>query len=128
GVAAFFARVCPSMLDAGVTAYWNIDPAIGRGFVDNVRKITQCLLDVRGGRLRVLKAEGRLDALQDISYRLQVTDGGIELDSPPAGGRLARGLAAVRAQHGLSQHELAVIAGVTPSAISQAESGTRGLS
>ncbi len=128
GVAAFFARVCPSMLDAGVTAYWSIDAALGRTFVDHVRQITQCLLDVRDGRLRVLKAEGRPDALQDISYRLRVTDDGIELGSAPAGGRLARGLAAVRSQHGLTQQELAAIAGVTPSAISQAESGARGLS
>ena len=127
-LAAFFARICPSMLDAGVTAYWSIDPGLGRGFVEHVRQITQCLLDVRGARLRVLKAEGRPEALQDISYRMTVTDDRIELTSPPAGGRLARGLAAVRQQHGLNQHELAVIAGVTPSAISQAESGVRGLS
>src|SRR5690606_31606331 len=35
---------------------------------------------------------------------------------------------ALRAQLGLTQHELAQVAGVTPSAISQAESGARGLS
>lgn len=127
-LASFFARVCPSMLDAGVTAYWNVAPGLGRGFVDHVRQITQCLLDVRNGRLRVLKAEGRPDALQDISYRLDASDGHVGLVSPPAGGRLARGLAAVRRQHGLTQQELAAIAGVTPSAISQAESGVRGLS
>lgn len=127
-VFAFFARVCPAMLEAGVTAYWRIDGSLGRGFVDHVRQITQCLLDVRGERLRVLKAEGRPDVLQGISYQL-VTDGEqVDIESAPAGGRLARGLVAVRRQLGLTQQELARIAGVTPSAISQAESGVRGLS
>lgn len=127
-VSAFFARVCPAMLDAGVTAYWSIDSMLGRSFTDHVRQITQCLLDVRGGRLRVLKAEGRADALQDITYQLQISDDDLVVDSPPAGGRLARGLSAVRQQFGLTQQELATVAGVTPSAISQAESGVRGLS
>ena len=127
-VFAFFARVCPAMLEAGVTAYWRIDGSLGRAFVDHVRQITQCLLDVRGGRLRVLKAEGRPDVLQGIAYQLVTSGDRIEVTSAPAGGRLARGLTAVRRQLGLTQQELARIAGVTPSAISQAESGTRGLS
>ena len=125
---AFFERVCPAMLDAGVTAYWSIDPSLGRGFVEHVRQITQCLLDVRKGRLRVVKAEGRPEALQHISYRLHHDDARIVVTPPPAGGRLARGLAAVREELGMSQHDIAAAAGVTPSAISQAESGTRGLS
>jgi transcriptional regulator with XRE-family HTH domain len=124
----FFERVCPAMLDAGVTAYWSIDGALGRPFVEHVRQITQCLLDVRGGNLRVLKAEGRPDALQGISYQLHVDDTGLTLTPWPAGGRLARGLSAVRQQFGLTQHDLAEAAGVTPSAISQAQSGARGLS
>lgn len=126
--ANFFARVCPAMLQAGVTAYWQIDDTLGRTFVDQVRQITQCLLDVRSGRLRVLKAEGRPDALQGIAYRLHVEDGDVHVESAPAGGRLARGMAGIRQQLGLTQHELAAVAGVTPSAISQAEAGTRGLS
>lgn len=124
----FFERVCPAMLDAGVTAYWSIDASLGRGFVEHVRQITQCLLDVRKSRLRVVKAEGRPEALQHISYRLHHDDAQIVVTPPPAGGRLARGLAAVREELGLSQFEVATAAGVTPSAISQAESGTRGLS
>lgn len=124
----FFERICPAMLQAGVTAYWCIDGSLGRGFVEHVRQITQCLLDARGGRLRVLKAEGRPDALLGISYQLAVTDAEIVATSAPAGGRLARGLTALRAQLGLTQQELAALAEVTPSAISQAESGARGLS
>lgn len=125
---AFFERVCPAMLDAGVTAYWSIDASNGRGFVEHVRQITQCLLDVRQGRLRVVKAEGRPDDLQHISYRLEVDGDQVTVLPGPAGGRLARGLLAVRDELGLSQHDLAVAAGITPSAISQAESGARGLS
>ena len=124
----FFARVCPAMLQSGVTAYWHVDDVFGRPFVEDVRQITQCLLDVRRGRLRVLKAEGRPDALQGITYRLRVHDQTIEATAAAAGGRLARGLTAIRHQLGLSQQELAAIANVTPGAISQAEAGNRGLS
>ena len=127
-VSAFFERVCPAMLEAGVTAYWQVGSALGPSFVEHARQITQCLLDVRHDRLRVLKAEGRPDALQGISYRLQHDVSHVDVIPPPAGGRLARGLATLRSELGLSQLELAAAAGVTPSAISQAESGARGLS
>lgn len=124
----FFAQVCPSMLQAGVTAYWSLGPTFGRPALDSVRQITQCLVDVRGGRLRVLKAEGRAASQQAVSYRLRVADGDVVATLAPAGGRLARGLVALRSELGLTQQELATIGGVTPSAISQAESGARGLS
>jgi transcriptional regulator with XRE-family HTH domain len=127
-VSAFFERVCPAMLEAGVTAYWRVGSPLGPSFIEHARQITQCLLDVRHDRLRVLKAEGRPDALHDISYRLHHDGGDVGLIAPPAGGRLARGLATIRKELGLSQLELATAAGVTASAISQAESGTRGLS
>ena len=127
--ARFFGRVCPTMLQIGVTAYWGIDSSLGRAFAEDVRQITQCMVDVRGGRLRVLKAEGRPRALEGITHRLQLDDSGrIIVSSGPAGGRLARGLIAVRQQLGLTQQELANVAEITPSAISQAESGGRGLS
>jgi transcriptional regulator with XRE-family HTH domain len=127
--ARFFGRVCPAMLQAGVTAYWGIDSSLGRAFTEDVRQITQCLVDVRGGRMRVLKAEGRPRALEGITHRLHLDDENRIAVSPgPAGGRLARGLIALREQFGLTQQELAALAEVTPSAISQAEAGTRGLS
>lgn len=128
GGQGFFERICPAMLHAGVTAYWCVGSAFGRVAIEQVRQITQCLLDVRDGRLRVLKAEGRPDALLGITYQLRQEGDEIVAASAPAGGRLARGLSALRAQLGLTQHELAQLAGVTPSAISQAESGSRGLS
>jgi transcriptional regulator with XRE-family HTH domain len=126
--AKFFGRLCPAMLQAGVTAYWSIDGALGRTFAEDVRQITQCMLDVRSGRLRVLKAEGRPNAMEGMIHRLHVDDGRITVSLGPAGGRLARGLIAVREQLGLTQQDVAAMAGVTASAISQAESGARGLS
>lgn len=124
---AFFSHVCPNMLDAGITAYWAVGKGTGRAVLDGVRQITQCLLSVRDGRLQVLKAEGRNEALLGIAYHVTRTGDGVEIVAPAAGGRLARGLVAVRRELGLTQAELATIAGVTPSAISQAESGARGL-
>lgn len=125
----FFGRICPAMLQAGVTAYWGIDSSLGRSFLEDVRQITQCMVDVRGGRMRVLKAEGRPRALEGVTHRLQLDDDGRIAVSPgPAGGRLARGLIALREQLGLTQQDLAKLAEVTPSAISQAEAGARGLS
>jgi transcriptional regulator with XRE-family HTH domain len=127
--ARFFGRVCPAMLQAGITAYWGVDSSLGRAFTEDVRQITQCMIDVRGGRVRVLKAEGRPRALEGITHRLQLDDENRITVSPgPAGGRLARGLVALREQLGLTQQELAALADVTPSAISQAEAGARGLS
>lgn len=124
----FFSRVCPSMLQAGVTAYWSIGSAFGRQAIDSVRQITQCLIDVRGERLRVLKAEGRAASQQAVSYRLTHESGEVVATIAPAGGRLARGLVALRQELAMTQSELAEVAGVTASAISQAESGARGLS
>jgi transcriptional regulator with XRE-family HTH domain len=124
----FFGRVCPTMLQAGVTAYWGVDTSLGRPFAEDVRQITQCMVDVRGGRMRVLKAEGRPRALEGITHRLVLDKDGITVSPGPAGGRLARGLIAIREQLGLTQQDLAALADVTPSAISQAEAGARGLS
>ncbi len=125
---AFFSRVCPAMLDAGVTAYWSVHSGLGSASIESIRQITQCLIDVRSGGLRVLKAEGRSALHPGVTYRLSTADGPIVATVTPAGGRLAQGLGVLRADLGLTQRELATIAGVTPSAISQAESGTRGLS
>lgn len=125
----FFSRTCPSMLQAGVTAYWSVGPGLGRPALQAIRQITQCFIDVRDDRLRVLKAEGRPASQQDVSYRLEIdADGEVAVAITPAGGRLARGLVALRRDLAMTQQELAKIAGVTASAISQAESGARGLS
>ncbi len=124
----FFARSCPSMLQAGITAYWSVGPEFGGPSIETIRQITQCLIDVRGRRLRVLKAEGRSGRDHGPTFALDVAFGEVAVSPAPEGGRLARGLAALRHDLGLTQRELADIGGVTASAISQAESGARRLS
>lgn len=126
---AFFVRSCPSMLQAGAVTYWRIPRGLGAPFIDRVRQVTQCLLELRDGRMRVVKAEGRPGTVLDSMHQITLgAPGSIIVVSNVAGGRLARGLTAVRRDLGLTQAQLAAAAGVTPSAVSQAESGARGLS
>jgi len=126
---AFFSRVCPRMFDAGAIAYWRAPRRdLGAPFVDQVQKVTQCVLEVGRGWLRIVKAEGRPSTVQGLQLGLSVDDEGVHLDHERAVGRLGRGLELVRRQRSLSQADLARLAGVTASAISQAEAGRRGLS
>ena len=126
---AFFSRVCPRMFDAGAIAYWRAPRRdLGGVFLDQVQKVTQCVLEVGVRSLRVVKAEGRPGGVQGVQLGLTADEGGIHLDNERALGRLARGLEQVRRQRHLTQADLARIAGVTSSAISQAEAGRRGLS
>lgn len=125
---AFFARTCPAMLQAGALMYWRAPRTLGPAFLERVRQITQCLLEIRGDQLFVLKAESRPSALAGSAHEIDLVGDTLTITANPTGGRLARGLAAVRKDLGLTQAQLAEAAGVTPSAISQAESGARGLS
>jgi transcriptional regulator with XRE-family HTH domain len=61
-------------------------------------------------------------------FRYRVEQGKPVLAAAPAAARLGTALRAVRTDRGLSQSALARLAGVSPSAISQAERGQRGLS
>ena len=126
---AFFSRVCPRLFDLGAVAYWRAPRAqLGRSFVEQVTNVTQCVLEVGDGHLRVVKAEGRPASVQGRLLRLQVTNGVVRLEDERALGRLGRGLERVRRERNLHQSDLARMAGITPSAISQAEAGRRGLS
>lgn len=124
----FFARTCPMMLQTDAITYWRVPRSLGPAFLERLRQVTQCMLELRADQLHVLKAEGRPAAVQGSVHRLDATGGTPRFVHDPAGGRLARGLAAVRKDLGLTQAQLAEAAGVTPSAVSQAESGSRGLS
>ena len=125
----FFSRVCPMLFDLGAVAYWRAPRReLGDAFLDKVAKVTQCVLEVGGDHLRVIKAEGRPAAVQGQLFQLAVDDGSLRLRNERALGRLAQGLQRLRRERGLSQGELARLAGVTASAISQAEAGRRGLS
>jgi transcriptional regulator with XRE-family HTH domain len=121
-----FSRVCPQMFDLGTVAYWRASPTGSRSILDGVRRVTQCFIDVSGGHLRVVKAEGRT-GIQGRIFKLRVDGGEVHLDQERALGRLAEGLRALRSERHLTQSDLARLAGVSPSAISQAEAGRRGL-
>jgi transcriptional regulator with XRE-family HTH domain len=125
----FFSHVCPRLFDLGAIAYWWAPRSLGAPFIGEVRRVTQCVVEERRSQLRVVKAEGRPSTLQGKLFHLDTSaDGDITLRAEVALGRLGQGLARLREERHLSQAELARLAGVSPSAISQAEAGLRGLS
>lgn len=127
---AFFTRVCPRLFDLGAIAYWRAPRrALGSAFIEEVRKVTQCVVEERRRQLRVVKAEGRPSSLQGKLFRVELGENeGINVHAERALGRLGGGLARLREERHLSQADLARLAGVSASAISQAEAGLRGLS
>ncbi len=126
---AFFSRVCPRLFDLGAVAYWRAPRTeLGRAFIEQITNVTQCVLELGNQHLRVVKAEGRPASVQGRLLRLELSDGAVRLEDERVLGRLGRGLERVRRERNLTQSELARLAGVTPSAISQAEAGRRGLS
>jgi transcriptional regulator with XRE-family HTH domain len=129
GAARFFSVCCPQLLELGAIAYWSVPsgasyPALRR----TIEEITQCVLVVGDSRLRVAKAEGRPPGIEGSVFRYAEIDGLPTLAPAPVAARVGTALRAVRMQRRLSQSELARLAGVSPSAISQAERGRRGLS
>jgi transcriptional regulator with XRE-family HTH domain len=125
----FFSRGCPLLLGLGAIAYWSLPaarhtPALRR----EIEGITQCVLDVGDGRLRIAKAEGRPPGVEGSVFRYGLAAGLPVLEAAPAAARLGAALRSLRVSRHLSQADLARLAGVSPSAISQAERGRRGLS
>ncbi|MBV8985985.1 MAG: helix-turn-helix domain-containing protein [Acidimicrobiia bacterium] len=128
-VAAFYERTCARLFDVGALAYWHATSAgLNAATLDRIRQVAQCVLEVGPRQLTIVKAEGRAAAIQGRSLQLECAGGEVRLSRERTLSRLARGLREVRRRHHLSQAELARLCGVTPSAISQAESGARGLS
>lgn len=125
-----FSRICPQLFDIGAVAYWRAPSrALGTAFLDGVQKVTQCVLQIKGAQLRILKAEGHRIGTEGQLVRIESGDDGVlALQTEGSAGRLASGLRRVREQRHLTQAELARLGGVSPSAISQAEAGHRGLS
>lgn len=126
----FFGRVCPQLFDLGAIAYWRVPrKATGAEFLDDVRKVTQCVVEIAGEQLRVLKAEGHRLGVQGQIARIEHEPGiAPRLHREPLLGRLSEGLRRIREERHLTQTEMARLAGISASAISQAESGRRGLS
>jgi transcriptional regulator with XRE-family HTH domain len=126
----FFSRGCPMLLGLGAIAYWSLPaarhaPAMRR----EVEGITQCVLVVGDGTLRIAKAEGRAPGIAGTVFRYSLDENGLPVLAKAAtAARLAEAVRALRASRRLSQSELGRLAGVSASAISQAERGRRGLS
>jgi transcriptional regulator with XRE-family HTH domain len=125
----FFVRCCPMLLEIGAIAYWSIgsDEALA-GLRREVEEVTQCVLVVDDHRVRIAKADGRPPGVEGSVLSVTRSDGELRLTATPAAARLAGALRSLRARRGLSQSELAELAGVSPSAISHAERGQSGLS
>jgi transcriptional regulator with XRE-family HTH domain len=125
----FFTRCCPMLLEIGAIAYWSLTPSeYAPASRREVEEVTQCVISVADGRLRIVKAEGRPFGVQGSVFRYRDDGGEPVLEAAPAAARLGAALRAVRVQRQLSQSDLARLAGVSPSAVSQAERGQRGLS
>ena len=125
----FFSKTCPHLLELGAIAYWSFVPSRQpRQFRREIEEITQCVIALGADRLRISKAEGRPAGVQGQVFRYRLDGGMPELTVAPAAARLGSALFAFRLNRDLSQSELARLAGVSPSAISQAERGQRGLS
>jgi transcriptional regulator with XRE-family HTH domain len=125
----FFSHCCPRLLELGAIAYWSVPSGErGRRLRRTIEEITQCVLVVEDSHLRIAKADGRPPGIEGSVFRYSETDGLPSLEPAPVVARLGAALRAARTQRDLSQSDLARLAGVSPSAISQAERGRRGLS
>lgn len=125
---SFFRRVCPRLFDLGSIAYWRVPRRFRPGAIDEIRKVTQCVLELSEKHLRIIKAEGHPATVQGRLFRVSRDGPTIHLRAERAQGRLAEGIQRMRSDRNLSQADLARLADVSPSAISQAEAGQRGLS
>lgn len=125
----FFGLCCPQLLDFGAIAYWSVPSGEPhRRLRRTIEEITQCVLVIEDSRLRIAKADGRPPGIEGSVFRYSDADGLPSLTPAPVVARIGAALRAARTQRQLSQSDLARLAGVSPSAISQAERGRRGLS
>jgi transcriptional regulator with XRE-family HTH domain len=124
-----FTRTCPQLFDLGSIAYWRAPTqALGAPFIESLRRVTQCVIQLDRGNLRVLKAEGHRARAEGQLVRVEAGEGTPTLSVERSLGRLASSLRRLRQERHLTQADLARLAGVSPSAISQAEAAQRGLS
>ena len=127
--AQFFTHCCPQLLELGAIAYWSVPSGeLYPGLRRMIEEVTQCVLVVGESRVRLAKADGRPPGIEGSVFRYREVDGLPALTPAPVVARIGAALRAARMQRQLSQSDLARLAGVSPSAVSQAERGQRGLS
>ena len=129
GTREFFARCCPLLLEVGAIAYWTMS---ARDTPAAVQETVHAVDAVRAARRRAQRPRGQGGGPRRRRPGLgaALARAGGAAGPRAAGGRRPRGgsLRAVRRARKLSQHDLGDLAGVTASAISQAERAERGLS
>lgn len=127
--AGFLAACCPALLGMNAVAYWSFSVSHQHTRLgDTALRISQCVVRIDAERVFVLKAEGRPDEAAGRLLRYEVRDGRLRASEAPVGTHVAASLRELRRTRGMSQSALAKLAGVTASAISQAERAARGLS
>lgn len=128
GTRGFFARCCPLLLEVGAIAYWSMTQQTPTAVRDTVEAVTQCVLLVDERSVRVAKAEGRDERVRGSVLHWHEDQERLVVAPAELAARIAASLRALRRARDFSQRDLAELAGVTASAISQAERADRGLS
>src|SRR5260370_1321368 len=114
----FCGRCCAMVRDLGAIAYGSVPGASQyRTLHREIEQITQCVIVVGEGRLRISKAEGRPPGAQGQVFRYSVRDQTLQLQPAPAVARVGMALRAYRLRRELSHSDLAPLAAVSPTAI-----------
>ena len=131
---ALFLEHCPRLFHLETVAYWFIDAdEHDQSFLERMTQLTQVVLDVEpsddGVLVAVAKAQGRSGS-PGKRARIALPGGAGSIVDSDGGNRGSSGerLRQMRIDKGLSQAYLARQAGITPSALSQAERGVSALS
>jgi transcriptional regulator with XRE-family HTH domain len=133
---SFFLRSCPRLYELRTVALWVLDrPAHEPAFLSRLTRVTQVVIRIEaaedGFAVRVVKAEGRPPEVTGRRATIRFEGGRARLvheQEPGAKERVGALLREGRKARGLSQAELARRIGISPSALSQAERGSAGLS
>lgn len=130
-----FLWACPRLFRRGSVALWVVDhDRHDVSFLRRLTDVTQVVVTMRatddGVQLEVVKADGRPPSVLGRAVRGRLARDDL-VDVRPSGGgrqRFGQSLRQLRTSRGVNQAELARQVGISPSALSQAERGVRGVS